>query len=72
MKSTGGNRGGHPHGQPISPVHAQKRDEGLKQYWQNRKEAGQAPMSLHVADKISESLKRYQQEQKKYLPPEQS
>ncbi len=64
MKSTGGNRGGHPRGQPISPAHAQKRDEGLKQYWQELLKGGNSLLYQQHTDKISEGVKSWWQRRK--------
>jgi hypothetical protein len=53
------------HGHPISPYQVQRIREGTGQYWQKRREAGEAPLSKQHADRVSEGLKRYWQEQRK-------
>ncbi len=61
------NLGGHPPGQPVSPEHVRKRDEGLKQYWQKYREGTiyHQPKSQQHKDKIREGVKRYWQERRK-------
>ena len=47
------NRGGHPRGQPISPCHAQRMHDGLKQYW--RKLRDNTLLYQQHTDKMSEA-----------------